>query len=70
MTEYTAKQGDTVDLICWKFYGTTRGGVVEAVYEANRGLAGIGLYIPAGTVIQLPELAAPAVVSDVIHIWD
>lgn len=31
-------QNDTVDALCWRFYGRTAG-VTEAVLEANPGLA-------------------------------
>ncbi|WP_196018971.1 tail protein X, partial [Serratia ureilytica] len=36
-----ALQGDTVDAICWRYYGRTQG-VVEQVYSLNEGLAAAG----------------------------
>lgn len=67
---YTTRMGDTVDSICWKQYGTERGGTVEAVLEANRGLADYGNKLPAGITIVLPELTLPSKDQDVIHLWD
>jgi len=48
-----ARQGDTVDAICWRAFGTTAG-VVETVYEMNRGLAAYGPMLPVGTPVLLP----------------
>lgn len=67
--QVTAKQGDTVDLVCWAFYGRT-GGVVEQVLEANPGLADHGPVLPVGTRITLPEVAASPLKSPQIHLWD
>lgn len=69
-TTYITRQGDTVDSICWKHYGTERGGTTEAVLEANRGLAANGPILPAGLSITLPELAAPAKAETTINLWD
>lgn len=40
-------QGDTVDAICWRFYGRTTG-MTEAVLLANPNLAERGAVLPAG----------------------
>ncbi|TGG92537.1 phage tail protein [Natronospirillum operosum] len=53
--QYRAADGETVDQICRQYYGYSNGSV-EAVYEANRGLADHGPFLPAGLVITLPEL--------------
>lgn len=52
-----AAEGDRLDLLCWKRYGTLAGRVVERALEANPGVA---LYdeLPAGLLISLPEAAA------------
>lgn len=68
-TTYTTKDGDTVDYIAWKFYGATANKVVEAVLEANTGLADHGPTLPAGITITLPEVAAPAMTQGV-KLWD
>lgn len=68
-TRYICRDGDMIDAICHRHYGTTRGGVVEAVLEANT-LLELGLpLLQAGQVIVLPEIAAePA--RKVVRLWD
>lgn len=61
---YRTKDGDMVDLICWHIYGRTRG-VVEQVLEHNPGLAARGPILPAGVMVELPEITAPAAVEQV-----
>ena len=58
-----------LDLICRRYYGTERGGTVEAVLEANTGLAELGPVLPAGVLITLPELQAPAQAEQPIRLW-
>jgi len=70
MSEYTTRQGDRIDYICWKHYGTERGGTVEAVLEANPGIGAYGPTLPAGLAITLPELTKPALAETVINLWD
>ncbi len=67
MAGYRTKQGDTVDHICWRFYGDTL--AVQRVLEANPGLADRGTTLPGGLVIELPkrtEKTKPATV----RLWD
>jgi phage tail protein X len=66
-----ALQNDTVDAICQRIYGATTG-YVEAVLEANRGLAALGPFLPMGTTITLPDAADIATTSDTtqINLWD
>jgi phage tail protein X len=61
-------QGDTVDLICRRVYGD-ESGYVEAVLNANPGLAAIGPILPIGTAVQMPELEKPAELPT-ISLWD
>jgi phage tail protein X len=68
-TQYTCRDGDMVDEICHLHYGTTAGGVVEAVLEANN-LLELGLpLLEVGQVILLPEIAAEPV-RQVVRLWD
>ena len=55
MITYVTKDGDVLDSICWKYYGSTTG-VVEKVLEANRHLAELGAIFSAGVKIVLPDL--------------
>jgi phage protein D/phage tail protein X len=50
MVVYTTKEGDMLDWICWKHYGTTA--VVETILVANPTLTDYKL--PAGTSVNLP----------------
>lgn len=54
---YRTQAGDQLDEICWLYYGRTQG-TVEAVLEANKGLADRGMILPAGVLITLPTIEA------------
>lgn len=61
-------QGDTIDMICHRYYGRTSG-VTEQVLTANPGLADKGPVLPTGTVVNLPD-RAPAAQKKLINLWD
>lgn len=65
-TAYRCSNGDTLDWICWKYYGTEA--VLPQVFEANPGLADLGTHMPAGTLVALPEVTAPAE-PDQVDVW-
>ena len=65
----TAQQGDTVDSLCWRHYGRTDS-TVEAVLEANAGLADYGVFLPIGTPIFLPELASVDTSTPLLQLFD
>ncbi|VVO03142.1 hypothetical protein PS834_02828 [Pseudomonas fluorescens] len=62
-------QNDTVDVLCWRFYGRTAG-VTEAVLEANPGLADHGPILPQGLVVNMPEAQASAPQRQMAQLWD
>ena len=66
-----ARQGDTVDLICHRYYGSTQD-VTEAVYEANYGLAELGPILPHGTLVTLPAIEKTPQGDDKnrLNLWD
>lgn len=66
-----ALQHDTVDAICQRIYGRTAG-YVEAVLEANPGLAALGAFLPMGTALTLPDAADINTGTDTtqINLWD
>lgn len=70
MTKYMTRQGDKVDFICWKFYGSERNGSVEAVFAANPGLANRGTTLEAGITIILPPLPEATKPDKAIKLWD
>lgn len=69
MIVYTTIQGDTVDWVCFKYYGSTAGRVVEQVFEANTGLADMGPVLPIGVQIILPEITPIPEINEV-RLWD
>ena len=69
MTAYLTSDGDVLDAVCQAHYGR-QSGAVEAVLEANPGLADRGPLLSAGLVIELPELPAESRESDAVRLWD
>ena len=73
-TTYITKDGDMVDLICYRHYrhyGRTAT-VTEAVLVANFGLAARGPVLPAGVEIILPDFGTPEqrpVEKETIRLW-
>ena len=63
-----AMQGDTLDALCARYYGRTEG-VVETVLQANPGLSELGVILPHGTALDLPdvETSPPA---ETLNLWD
>jgi phage tail protein X len=70
MANYLTKQGDMLDDVCDKYYGTSRNGVTEAVLQANPGLARHGPRMPAGLTITLPDIQTPAKAEKLVQLWD
>lgn len=57
-TYTTTRDGERLDLICWRWYGTLDNRAVERVLDANPGLAARDpARLPAGVTIVLPEIA-------------
>lgn len=63
-----AQQYDTVDAMCWRYYGRTEG-VTEKVLAANPGLADIGPVLPHGYPVEMPEVSA-SVTTQTLQLWD
>lgn len=57
VTYYRSSEGDTADVIAWRFYGRQNNGIVEAVLQANPGLADRGPILPEGVRVALPDVA-------------
>lgn len=62
--------GDTLDALVWREAGKGPG-TIEAVLEANRGLADLGPILPRGTAVVIPA-AAQVIQADagLINLWD
>ncbi|MFU1709822.1 tail protein X [Escherichia coli] len=48
-----ALEGDTVDSLCFRYYGTTQG-ITEKVLDANPGLCQ-QVFLNAGQEVEMPE---------------
>lgn len=60
----------TVSLIVWRRFKRPMPGLVEEIYETNRGLADLGPILPVGTIftIPIPE-PAPRQILDPVRLW-
>lgn len=67
-TPVRTQQGESVDALCWRHYGRTQG-AVEAVLQANPGLARHGLVLPQGILVHMPALSAPPP-KQTVSLWD
>ncbi|HFK5738458.1 TPA: tail protein X [Enterobacter roggenkampii] len=63
-----AMQGDTLDALCARYYGRTEG-VVETVLQANPGLSELGVILPHGTAIDLPDIETSST-AETLNLWD
>ena len=63
-----AQQGDTLDVICVRYYGRSAG-VFETVLAANPGLADAGPLLPYGAAVSLPEVQT-APTAESVNLWD
>lgn len=68
-TPVRTHQNDTVDALCWRYYGRTSG-VTEAVLQANPGLADHGPILPQGLVVNMPEALTSAPQRHMVNLWD
>ncbi len=66
-TTCRTSDGDLLDSLCWGYYGTLVG-TVEAVLEANQGLADEPQPYRAGVLITFPDLAEAE--EEEVTLWD
>ena len=67
---YKTKAGDTLDQICFEYYGASIG-YVEKVLDANRNLAKEGETYKANVKIYLPEIKIEQKPEDqTLSLWD
>lgn len=64
-----AQQHDTVDAICWRYFGETKD-VVEQTYELNPGLSDQGPVLAHGTLVRLPDAIAQTTTKAMVNLWD
>ena len=65
--QYETKLGDMLDAVCHEYY-KGRSGALEAVLSANPGIAAMGPLLPAGVILDLPDLG-PVENSRLIKLW-
>lgn len=66
----TARDGETIDEICWRVLGRTAA-VTEQALDLNPGLAALGARLPAGTQVVLPEITESArQLRETVKLWD
>lgn len=71
MSSYTVGYGgERLDRIAKKLYGTEQGGTVEALLDANPGLAALGPIVPDGAVIFVPPRVATPPSGDYQLAWE
>lgn len=66
-TTCRTSNGDLLDTLCQQYYGHLNGSV-EAVLDANQGLADEPQPFRAGVLIVLPDM--PVATEEVIQLWD
>ncbi len=65
---YRTLAGDVLDRICWRHYGHES--AIVDVLDSNPHLAELGPELPAGLLIELPDLPDTADTTCVVHLWD
>lgn len=66
-TTCRTSDGDLLDTLCQHYYGHLNG-TVEAVLNANQGLAEVSQPYSAGVLIVLPDLPVPT--ESLVRLWD
>ncbi|MEG0030737.1 tail protein X [Acinetobacter sp.] len=69
MAQYLTKAGDTLDEIAYRYYGNTNNKVVERILEVNFGISQYEALLPAGVLIELPEVQQSTETRKV-KLWD
>lgn len=67
MRNVVSRQGDTIDLICHRYFGIT-GGVTEQVMAMNPHLIHYDLVLPSGVLITLPD-SPKRTQKNIIQLW-
>lgn len=65
----TARQGDTLDAICWRELGATAA-VLEQAYLLNQNMADVGPVLAEGTIVTLPDAPLASASLETVNLWD
>ncbi len=60
----------TLDLLLWRHFGREGAGMVEAALALNPGLASLGVALPPGTEVTLPEQPLQVKRLATVKLWD
>lgn len=64
------REAMTLELVVWAALGRQDDGVVEQAFALNPGLASLGVILPVGTFVELPEPQAPKpALRDTVQLW-
>lgn len=64
-----AHQAEPLDALLWR--GTGRGsGAIEAVLDANPGLAALSTALPEKHVVTVPPAALQPATAPLVQLWD
>ncbi|MDH0657529.1 tail protein X [Acinetobacter johnsonii] len=69
MAQYLTKAGDMLDEIAYLYYGNTNNKVVERILEVNFSISQYDALLPAGVLIELPEVQQSTETRKV-KLWD
>ena len=69
MAQYLTKAGDALDEIAYRYYRNTNNKVVERILEVNFGISQYEALLPAGVLIELPEVKQSTETRKV-KLWD
>ena len=71
MAQYRPKDGDTVDHIAYKYYGSTDNRIVELMLDANPRLSDQPAVLGEGVLLELPKQSQAANISNKkVKLWD
>ena len=60
---------ERLDRLAKRLYGTEQGGTVEALLDANPGLAALSPFVPGGTTLMVPEVDTTPP-DDLLRPWE
>lgn len=71
MATYLTKEGDTLDFIAYKYYGSTDNQQVEKILNANYKLSEYPAVLSEGILIELPDQTrTPTISNKKVKLWD
>lgn len=63
-----AQAGETLDALVWRVL-KKGASAVEQVLQANPNLADVGLFLPQGQPVSVPDVASAPAVKPMIQLW-